>query len=308
MSDISGAIPLGLAQQRAAKNIDPEQLESMGKRAAALYVEAHCPLSHAVVEIVKEAQLAPEQVKRVCEFANTAAYLTEFEKGGELRNVTFDGGPADPSYVLKELNDGSSPAVHQIKTASYLPPQTNYKTTMASDAVLAEAFGVTRDFSKTASIDSDCRANQGEELADLRIRLEDMKGDLHSKYASSGVLLADIQQDLGDAVRQEIATGSSLGDVVTAWSSYSPDTSLLKQAMVFAADKLVTSGVMNKDEQRKSLVKTASMNRIPNPEHPVVDRFIAFTKVATEHRKLEHAVELVEDQLAQVNKQLRNLA
>ena len=306
MSDQAGAIPLGLAQQRAAKNIDPEQLEAMGKRAAALYAEQHAPLSEAVVEIVKEARLAPEQVKRVCEFANTAAYLLEFEKAGQVRNVTFDGGPANPADVLKDLNDGSSPGAYQVKQASYQPPKGHYKTAMASDSVLAEAFGMGGGMMKIAHDHSE-RANPGEEVADLRIRLETMKGDLMSKYASSGVLFSDVQKDLCEATRQEILNGATLGDVATAWSSFTSSTPLLKEAMNLVGAHLRETRTMGREQQQRSLNKTASVGRTPNPSHPVVDRFIVFTKVATEHRKLEQALEIVNDQLSDVNKTLRSL-
>ena len=139
MSDQPGAIPLGLEQQKAARPIDPEQLDAMGKKAAAHFSECGGTLNDAVIAVVKEAMLSPEQTKRVCEFANTAAYLSEFEKAGEVRNITFDGGPANPSVILKELNDGSVPAVHQVKEAAYEPPKGHYKTAGASDSLLAEA-------------------------------------------------------------------------------------------------------------------------------------------------------------------------
>lgn len=308
MSDQSGAIPLGLAQQQAAKNVNPEQLESMGKRAAALYAGGSRPLNEAVVEIVKEARLAPEQVKRVCEFANTAAYIQEFEKGGAVRNVTFQGGPADPSFVLKELNDGSSPAIHQVKTASYQPPKGHYKTAGASDSILAEAFGVSQDLMKTAGVDHALRANRGEEIADMKVRLEGVRDDLMSKFASSGVLFNDVRDDLCASVKQEVMSGSSLGDIATAWAAFSSSTPLLKEAMAMAAHHLVSTGVMTKGAQMTSLTKTASVSRVPNPEHPVIERFIAFTKVATEHRKLEHAREIVQEQLQDVYRQLKELA
>ena len=304
MSD-QGAIPLGLAQQRAAKHVDPEQLESMGKRAAALYGEGSHTLNDAVVENLKTAKLAPEQVKRVCEFANTSAYLREFEKAGEMRNITFDNGPADPSYILKELNDGSAPAVHQVKTAGYAPPTTSYKS-HASDALLAEAFGVDGGLSKVASIDHAARADRGEEVADLKIRLEGVHDDIMSKYASSGVLLGDVKKDLCEATRQEIMNGASLGDVVSAWSAFSPRTSLTKEAMDLVRSHLAETDTMGVRDQEKSLVKVASGSS-PNPAHPIVDRFIAFTKVATEHRKLEHALDIVKEQLQDVNAQLRSL-
>jgi len=305
MSDQSGAIPLGLSQQKAARNIDPEQLEAMGKRAASRFSEMPGEsLSESVVEIVKEARLAPEQVKRVCEFANTAAYLHEFEKGGSVRNVTFDGGPANPSIVLKDLNDGSSPAVHQVKTASYQPPTSNYKLAGAGDSILAEAFG--GGITKTA--DQHGHARAGEEAVDLRTRLQGVKDDLNSKYASSGVLLNDVRHDLCDAVRQEVLGGTTLGSVVGAWSGYAPSANMLKEAMEMVGKHLRTTGDMDSKSLTKSLVKTAAEGSIPNPEHPIVDRFIAFTKIASEHRKLESAIQIVDEQLVEVNEVLRGMA
>jgi len=307
MSDQSGAIPLGLAQQQAARNIDPEQLEAMGKRAAALYSERGSSLNEAVVETVKEARLAPEQVKRVCEFANTAAYIQEFEKGGEVRNVTFQGGPADPSVVLKDLNDGSSPPPHQVKTAAYQPPKGHYKIAMADD-VLADAFGARSGMMKTASADHFARATSGDEIADLKTRLDGVRDDLMSKLSSSGVLFEDVKAALCEATRQEVLDGSSLGDVVTAWSSFSPSTPMLKEAMSLVSGYLQATGDMTKEAQVSSLNKTANAGKVPNPDHPAVDRFIAFTKIAFEHRKLQEALSIVDEQLVDVNRALKEMA
>lgn len=306
MSDQSGAIPLGLAQQQAARNVDPEQLEAMGKRAAALYAERGNSLSEAVVETVKEARLAPEQVKRVCEFANTAAYIQEFEKGGEVRNVTFPGGPADPSSVLKDLNDGSSPPPFQVKTAAYRPPEGHYKLAMA-DNVLAEAFEAHSGMEKSAS-DHFSRASSGEEIADLKTRLDGVKDDLMSKLSSSGVLFDDVKAALCEVTRQEVLDGASLGDVVTAWSSFSPSTMMLKEAVALVGGYLNATGDMAKEAQKASLTKTANAGRLPNPDHPVVDRFIAFTKIAFEHRKLQEAMAIVDEQLVDVNRALKEMA
>ena len=56
MSDSTESLPLGLALQQAARPIDSEQLELMGKRAAAAYSDHGTKLSDAVVEVVKEAK------------------------------------------------------------------------------------------------------------------------------------------------------------------------------------------------------------------------------------------------------------
>lgn len=303
MSNQPGAIPLGLEQQKAARPVDPEQLEAMGKRAAARFAECGGTLNDAVVSIVKEAMLSPEQVKRVCEFANTSAYLTEFEKAGEVRNVTFDGGPASPSVVLKELNDGSAPAIHQVKEASYEPPTTHYKVAGASDSVLAEAFGVS-GMEKAASVDHLSRAEAAEEVADMRVRLDAVRDDLMSKLSHSEVFLDDVKDDLYSAVKQEVMDGASLGDIMSAWSGYG-DANQVKEAMSFyVLDRLRDDGVMDQEQIENSICKTAEAGRVPNPNHPAIERFLVLTKAAAEHRKLQTAVEIVDEQRAEVNARL----
>lgn len=307
MSDQPGAMPLGLLQQQAAKPVDPAQLEMMGKRAAAAHTDCGTSLSEAVAETVKEARLAPEQVKRVCEFANNAAYLREFEKAGEVRNVTFDGGPADPGEVLRSLNDGSAPALNQTKTADYDPPSGHYKTAGADEQLLADMFGAPSSMEKTASVSRDhsVRENPAEEVNDLRIRLEGARDQFISKLASSGVLYDEVQRDLAEAVKHELLEKTaSMGDIVGIWGRYTPNTFMLKQAMVCVGKILHESG-LKPAELGESLQKTASAGRVPNPQHPIVERFLAFTKIAHEHRKLERAAQDVTEQLGAVNSQLQ---
>ncbi len=94
----------------------------MGKSAAERWsVGAYPSLHEAVVGTVKCARLSPEQVRRVVEFANTTAYLTEFRKEGMgHKYIDFgEGGPANPSTVLQDLNDGGGGTVFDTgKTAS----------------------------------------------------------------------------------------------------------------------------------------------------------------------------------------------
>lgn len=303
MSDQPGAIPLGLEQQKAARPVDPSQLESMGKQAASQFTECGASLNEAVVSVVKEAMLSPEQVKRVCEFANTAAYLAEFEKAGEVRNVTFDGGPANPSVVLKDLNDGSAPAIHQVKTAEYEPPTGHYKLAGASDSILAEAFGAPESMEKVASVDHLAHADSLEEAADLRARLDGVRDDFMSKISHSEVFLADVRSDLYDSVKQQVMGGSSLGEVVSAWASYG-DTNQIKEAMSYVRDRFREDGVMDSEQVDESICKTASAGSVPNPEHPVVERFLVLTKAASEHKKLQTAIGIVDEQRREVDERL----
>ena len=109
-----GAIPQGLVEQARAKSVDPEKLQFLGKQAAALYTENGTKLSSAVVQTIGDEDLGPEHAKRVCEFANQAAYQHEWEKGGSVRNIEFEGGPADPAVVLRELHDGAPSSTSTI--------------------------------------------------------------------------------------------------------------------------------------------------------------------------------------------------
>ena len=313
MSDSSDSLPLGLALQQAAKPIDPEQLELMGKRAAAAYSEHGTRLSDAVVEVVKEAKLSPEQVKRVCEFANTNAYLTEFEKAGEMRNVTFEGGPANPGTVLKDLNDGGNPMLSKVGSSDYAEPTGQYKTAGVSEDAFAEAFGIkSGGKEKTASahsaVDRDQMSHYSpvDELNDLRICLEGTRETMISKLSSSGVVYDDVSSDLCKTAAQELETGTPMGDIARVWASHSPSTSLFKEAMALVVKHLQTRG-HSEEELSKSLTKTASAGVLPNPTHPLVEQFVAFTKVAHGHHVLQRSIEVLDEQLTTVRSKLHEM-
>lgn len=313
MSDSSDSLPLGLALQQAAKPVDPEQLELMGKRAAAAYSEHGTRLSDAVVEIVKEAKLSPEQVKRVCEFANTNAYLSEFEKAGEMRNVTFEGGPANPSVVLKDLNDGGNPMLSKLRSNDYTEPTGHYKTAGVTEDALAEAFGIKPgDKEKTASahsgVDRDHMShyNPVDELNDLRICLEGTRETMVSKLSTSGVVYDDVSSDLCKTAAQEFETGTPMGDIARVWASHAPNAPLFKEAMALVVKHLQSRG-HSEEELTQSLNKTASAGTLPNPTHPLVEQFVAFTKVAHGHHILQKSIEVLDEQLTRVRFKLHEM-
>lgn len=118
-----------LLQQSSAQQISGQDLEMLGKEAASFYLcgEA-CNLTEAVVETVKCAGLSPEQVLRVVEFANQSAYLKEFAKQSAAHKyVNFEGGPADPAEVLRDLNDGGGGTVFDRGNSDYNEPPPTYK-------------------------------------------------------------------------------------------------------------------------------------------------------------------------------------
>ena len=292
---------LGIMQQEKSKPVDPGKLQMLGKQAAARYGEG-VPLNQAVVQTIKTAQLAPEQIKRVCEFANTAAYLSAFEKSGEVRNVTFDGGPADPSAVIKDMNDGSAPAVHQSGDDDYAPPESFSKTAGAGDdSLLAEAFGHHGMF-KAAEANQMIRADGVDELYDLKTNMDDMEGHFVSKLSSSHNMLKSAEATVIHTANQVLRDGGSLADVAAAWGGVSNDARMMKRAMSMVVDQLETGGWDQKDIIT-SMEKRAGGAAV-NPKHQLCRSFIAFEKVATGHARLEEAVKVTRERRIPVTEKL----
>jgi hypothetical protein len=140
MSDLPSQ---GLYQQLHARPVSGEHLEVLGKKASANWQSGRAEtLTDAVVETVKHAGLSPEQVRRVVEFANTDAFLTEFKKEGQAsKMVDFgSGGPADPSEVLKDLNDGGGGSVSDDGLGDYRMGPSSKHASAGSVEDLAAAF------------------------------------------------------------------------------------------------------------------------------------------------------------------------
>ena len=91
---------------------------------------------------------------------------------------------------------------------------------------------------------------------------------------------------------------------MSAWSSYG-NANQVKEAMSFyVLDRLRDDGVMDQGQVEESICKTAEAGQVPNPNHPAIERFLVLTKAAAEHRKLQTAVEIVDEQRAEVNARL----
>lgn len=303
---MSDSLPLGLAQQENARPVDPDQLEQMGKKAAAQYRDTGVSLSKCVVDIVKEARLAPEQVKRVCEFANTDAYLEEFNKAGEAKNVTFDGGPADPGYVLKELNDGSSPMVSSERS-DYKKASALYKSASAANA-LADMFGISGIMQKEASVDHSSHADPLNDLIDLREQLKGVSTELTSRDLEALSKTASLAQELVVEARQAILSGLSAGEIKQAWiNSKTVPEDGLKYASAMLRAHLLDNG--HRDEEvASSFLKIAGTHLRPNPEHPLIVKLAAWYQARHEEEVLRAAIQLTETKLGSVNAKIKELS
>lgn len=297
-----------LLQQAHARPKSGEELELLGKQAAAKYLEGSCPtLNEAVVATVKTAGLAPEQVRRVVEFANTDAFLQEFKKeSASSKVVTFEGGPANYSDILKDLNDGGGGTVFDPGNGDYhQPPPSTVKTAQLNmerlgieDTKLAEAFAVDESPLPFA-----------EPLVDSL----DLKEKLARAYevVSSEISILEGQylgaiDDLYTQVKQASLGGTSLGQIVVAWSTITDEPAFVKAAFAQITPKLIETGVFfTKEAIGESLEKTANSGLV-NPQHPLVGsyRFFCDTLIKlADNRRAQQELAVGLDQLTTFLKQ-----
>lgn len=129
-----------LLQQSHAVSKTGADLEVLGKHASHKFLSGECrTLNEAVVSTVKRAGLSPEQVRRVIEFANNDAFLSEHRKEGASKYVEFYGGPASPGEVLRDLNDGGGGTVFDKGTLDYSLPPVHRKVAAYSGPELEKA-------------------------------------------------------------------------------------------------------------------------------------------------------------------------
>ena len=303
--------PQASLQQSSARAVSGEELETYGKHASTLYhsgVAAN--LNAAVVDTIKSAGLAPEQVRRVVEFANTAAFQSEFQKeGASTKYVVFDGGPAEYNTVLQDLNDGGGGTVFDrgtldythmptMKTASRGGMDKTAAVSARADDILAEAFAVPV---RAAPIPF---AHPLAEVHAVRDKLSGVRDTITHEINALEVDLLAISEDMYRQVKQAALEGVPLGHILQAWdSTLRVEPELVKAAFAFMGPRLHDEGIFATiDAVGASLEKTAELRAIVNPEHPLIAYFDAYqgtvTKLASLRAAREEAMQGIDQLLA----------
>lgn len=282
----------GRLQQQHARSISGEELEALGKKAAAVWVAEGGTLTDAVVETVKHAGLSPEQVCRVIEFTNTEAYLNEFRKEGSTSKVIeFAGGPADPSAVLKDLNDGGGGTVFDRGMSDYSGPPAESSTKTSSAAEEALYSMLRRDEVPMAV------HNPLSEAIDMREKLASMRETFNAQLTGLEVMYEDLSRRLYGQVKQAALNGTTLGEIVRAWSHAEPDPEYVKIAFSLLTPKLLDDGVFSSlDSIGASLEKTGSVSMV-NFEHPLIQDFSEWSQALCKLAETREALVNVEDNL-----------
>ena len=299
MSDLPS---LALLQQSHATPKTGSDLELFGKAAASKFLCGECSsLSTSVVETVKKAGLSPEQVRRVVEFTNTDAFLQEFKKEGSSKVIEFQGGPANYSDVLKDLNDGGGGTVFDKGNLDYqMPPPDTAKTASLNrerlgleETKLAEAFGVDESPLPYAEPLQDS-LDVKEKLARAYDEFTGQINQLESQYMTC-------LDGLYNNVKQAALGGTTLGQVVSAWSTVTAEPEFVKAAFSQLTPRLLQSGVfLSKEAIGESLIKTASAG-VVNEEHPLVQDFALFCETLSKLAAHRGARDDVSESLDQIS-------
>lgn len=264
----------GLLQQIHAREVSGEHLEVLGKKAAALWGEGRSKsLNEAVVETVKHAGLSPEQVKRVVEFTNTAAYLTEFHKEGTGHKVVdFANGPANPSAVLQDLNDGGGGSVFDPGTGDYnQPPKEKRSSDARGDAALAQMFA--------AEDRSYPEHNPFSTTMDLRDKLASVYETTTSQLSTLENMFSDLSDRVFHQVKQAALQGHSLSEIAEIWKNVAPSDEHVKVAFRQFVPRLVDNGVFRSHEDVVASLEKVAYVGLVNEEHPLVDEFKEYCEV-----------------------------
>jgi len=309
---MSGDSPIQtVLQQRDARPVSGEHLEVLGKQAAANWCEGKVASLHdAIVDVVRGERLSPEQVKRVVEFTNGDAYLREFRKEANHRVVHFDKGPADPSQVLQDLNDGGGGSVYDRGTLDYTrDPKEVHKhaqavgsyggTEKTASATEAEGLEAVEGLPKPQKLPSLPKHaspyedelwalfNHGEPshiafaeplqpLVEVRSKLAAGVDEVAYEIDKLEVDYAEAGTQLYGHVKQAALEGVSLADVVKSWAVVSEDPLYVKIAFRLMTPRLQREGVFpSLDALGESLTKQASAGDV-NAEHPLVTSYGEF--------------------------------
>ena len=303
-----------LLQQGSSRPVSGEELEAMGKRAAAGWRAGEYPdLSHAVVATVKQAQLSPEQVRRVVEFTNQDAYLFEFKKEGTHKVVHFDCGPADPSEVLKDLNDGGGGTVFDRGSFDYATPPVfktaelgTEKTASAEEPAfnayedqLLRMFEVAPEYVPPH--------DPSREPRELWHKLGSAAQELSGELDSLEIQLGDSTRALSDAVKVACREGAALGDIAYAWSTLDPEPELIKAAFQ-SLTPMLKQELKTYDAIGASLEKCGSTRRVVDGNHPIVQTFVGFCDTMNKLANVRELKEEVDDAYEQVEHLMKTAA
>ena len=281
------------------REVAPERLQMLGKRASALFVEKGIPLTDAVVNVLSEERgLNQQHVQRVTEFANNYAFEDLFSKeAADHRVIDFgEEGPADTANVLKELN---SMGREQVKTAALRPSAPRRKFVPGQDSA-ADRYGAMTKTAAAASAGYPY-VDPYQELGALRDDVKRAHEELLVKVADSGMEYEAAASELYHLTKQAVLHGHSPAEIAILFEQRAPHITMVKLALKEIATR------MDADQIPAVPMKKVAGVRVANADHPLLQSFDSFVKIAARYFTNIAASEKLAVQYRNVDRKLRDM-
>ncbi len=292
----------GLLSTGRHADLSPEALELYGKNAANLFLNEKVSLNEGVAKLAAQHEdINAEQVKRICEFANTAVYLALHDK-----NKTASAGSsypqfplADPSRVIQDLSDGAKPTVVTPTDLDY-GRQPEKRSSAGSELSLEELFGV-----KTASEPHYTRQSVWTEVNDSKNMLVGLRDSLTGSAQNMDLMFKEAGEAYYEMAKRHILGGGAFADVLniamSGGASSQGDYEKVASVLQPFISRLVLENVVSPAELEKGPEEMQKVaHRVVNFDHPMVRAFKAVVDLDMELVKVAVALEDVDGNLTRV--------
>lgn len=296
---------LGERHSHHAK-LSPESLELMGKSAANMFLNEGVRLNEGIAKLAGEhADISHEQVKRVCEFANTAVYLAKHDqnKTAGMSSSYPQYELADPARVIQDLADGARPTVVTRTDVDYgRPPEKVFRHSPETEKALHDLFRTSSSqedlsFSKESAVS---------EVIDAKHSLVALKENLESVGERCDLMHKEASAVYYDLVKRHLLDGGDFVDVVVAARSSGVKEAMANEILSPVVEGLLLEKVASHKILKQS-VRTLSKfaHRVVNEQHPLVTTFREIASLEIEIEKIAVGILDVDQQLKKVNDFIR---
>ena len=309
-------ISADLTNKNTFARISPEMLELMGKSAANTFMQDGVSLNESISKLAAaHNDISQEQIKRICEFANTAVYLAKHDMaktaGAKESYPEFD--LADPNRVIQDLSDGTKSMITTKVDADYSKLPAKMKTASVSlssvrvERAFEELFTAKTaeedlDYSKDTAINEVMAAK--DQLRGLRDHLSatNEQYDLLHKEASAEFYELSKRHVLGegffrDIVKAAAATGATGEEV----------SNILHPVVVgFLREKVASAAELSEGVRVLEKRASSESHRVINPAHPLVRAADTILMTSREMEKAAYGLRDVDAGLLQVNSFIRS--
>lgn len=294
-----------LLRASRGSGVSPEMLEVMGKQAAAGLTSNGTPLARGIAKIASQNPgMTNEQIKRVCEAANTAVYLDMHEKraGAESSYPQFE--LADPVEVIRTLDRAANPVKTAEVDSSYARPPERKQlfSNSQSMSLLAEMFGQEKNAS-AAPVDPEFAARQA---VRAQQDLEDLRGKIRYDIEANDIMLKEASASYYDTVKRHLLDGHSFSGVMAAARSTGADTEKIAGVVRPLVTALLAGKVASADSLHAGVLNLEKIaHRVVNDKHPLVSSFGAVLGFQSEIEKLASSLAEVEGELSKITAVVR---